>query len=135
MQQRKNAPVGMGQGAPWADPTSCHDMELPLCPDPAAGITHGAASQTALSASYYLGTASDWVYCAFRDDSMTPHTMSVYKLNVKDWLKVSRGARFATCLWLAERCHEAGGWCWCCACCMEQAGRSVAQVPVVPMPL
>ncbi|KAL4424574.1 hypothetical protein ABPG77_009158 [Micractinium sp. CCAP 211/92] len=52
-----------------------------------SGITPGAASQTALSASYYLGTASDWVYCAFRDDSMTPHTMSVYKLNVKDWLK------------------------------------------------
>lgn len=95
MQQRKNAPVGMGQGAQWAEPTSCHDMELPLCPDPAAGITPGAASQTALSASHYLGTASDWVYCAFRDDSMTPHTMSVYKLNVKDWLKVSRGASFA----------------------------------------
>lgn len=61
-------------------------------PPSAAGFTPGAASGTALSASYAVGTNSDLVYCAFRDESVTPHRMSVYKINATAWYEVSRGS-------------------------------------------
>ncbi len=70
-----------------------------MCPTPAAGFTPGAAALTALSSTFDLGTSSDWIYCAFRDQSVTPYRMSVYKLNVKDWGEVSQGAR----AWLLTR--------------------------------
>ncbi|KAL4424576.1 hypothetical protein ABPG77_009160 [Micractinium sp. CCAP 211/92] len=49
------------------------------------GFTPGAAAGTALSASVNLGMTSDWIYCAFRDEGAKPHTLSVYKLSVKEW--------------------------------------------------
>lgn len=49
------------------------------------GFTPGAAGGTAVAASFMLGSTSDWVYCAFRDETSKPHRMSVYKINAVDW--------------------------------------------------
>lgn len=70
-------------------PQHCSDNPA-LRPHAAAGFTPGAASATVLAVSANIGQASGWVYCGFKDESVTPSTMSVYKLNVVEWFKVSR---------------------------------------------
>ncbi|KAL4421301.1 hypothetical protein ABPG75_010592 [Micractinium tetrahymenae] len=50
------------------------------------GFTPGAASLTALYAGLGVGMSSPYIYCGFRDESAKPALLSIYKINLKDWI-------------------------------------------------
>ena len=65
----------------------------PHQPTPAGFTPRPPAALTAGSASEMVGTPlrSEWIHCAFQDQTVKPHTMSIYKLNTKEWVAVSLG--------------------------------------------